>query len=149
MSQTYKYCCLTKHYWNAHKEISTDTLLCNSSKTCSHHPIQILFHSTVYCCQSLLTCHLHTYIIHLTLVHNSSNDPSARLQAAAAGWLPTGAGPDDKSPMHPAWSEATPPLCLGMLLLIHSMVGIPNQGIWKAWLKQIHCQKWRLLNNLE
>jgi len=83
------------------------------------------------------------------MLHTSQADSSARLQAAAAGWLPTDGSPDTKSPMHPVWSEDTLTLCLGMLLLIHSMISIPNQSIWKAWLQKIHRQEWRLLNNLE
>lgn len=105
-----------------------------------------------YWWQSLLiyTLHtnIHTYIIHLML-NTYQADSSARLQAAAAGCLPTDGSPDTKSPMHPVWSEDTLTLCLGMLLLIHSMIGIPNQSIWKAWLQKIHRQEWRLLNNLE
>ena len=92
--------------------------------------------------------YIHTYIIHL-LLYTSEADSSARLQAAAAGWLPTDGSPDTKPPMHPVWSEDTLTLCLGMLLLIHSMIGISNQSIWKAWLQKIHRQEWRLLNNLE
>jgi hypothetical protein len=113
MSWAYKYHwwwwrrqCLTTHYWTALNRIFlTNTQYSNYWRMCIGHLAPFI--------QTIPAANL-SYVSLTYICHAISHlcpfwaDPSARLQAAAEGWLPICTSSDSNSPLCPAWSETTP-----------------------------------------